>query len=64
MTTVAFNGSEIAVLISELSPILLAVVGLVGAIISLAVGFAVIGLVRGVLRAITNGTASAIGGSL
>jgi hypothetical protein len=59
-TTISFNGTEIANLIDEISPILLAVVGLVGAFISLAVAFAVIALVRGILRAITEGVGHAI----
>lgn len=60
---VAFNGDDIAATITAISPILLAIVGLVGAIISLAVAFAVIGLVRGILKAVTVGVERSVGGS-
>lgn len=62
--TATFNGTEIAQLITEVGPILLAVVGLVGSIIALAVAFMVIGMIRGILSGISKSTSHAIGKSM
>jgi hypothetical protein len=61
---VSLNGDEIAALLVQVGVILLGIVGLAGVILTLAVTFAVIGMVRGVLHAVTKGVEKAIVGSM